>query len=61
MRVPGISFRRADNIGLNIGIKKDDPRRHRALVMHILEEATQQGHALPPGERVGEASEERED
>ena len=62
MRVPGISFRRADNIGLNIGIKKDDPRRHRALVMHILEEATQQGHAyLPANELEKRARKEKID
>ena len=62
MRVPGISFRRADNIGQNIGIEKDDPRRHRALVMHILEEATQQGHAyLPANELEKRAKKEKID
>ena len=48
MLVPGISFRRADNIGRNIGIKEDDPRRQRALIMHILQEATNAGHVYLP-------------
>ena len=54
MLVPGISFRRADNIARNTGIVKttDDPRRQRALVMHILENATQQGHAFLPAREL---------
>ena len=52
MLVPGISFRRADNIAQNTGVLKTDPRRHRALVMHILEEATFQGHAYLPAQEM---------
>ena len=48
MLVPGISFRRADNIAINTGVSKTDPRRQSALVMHILEEATNSGHAYLP-------------
>ena len=62
MRVPGISFKRADNIALNTGVEKDDPRRQRAIVMHILEEATNSGHVfLPTPELEKRAKKEKVD
>ena len=61
MRVPGISFRRADNIGLNIGIKKDDPRPTPGARDAHPGGSNPTRTCLSPGERVGEASEERED
>ena len=52
MRVPGLSFKRADNIAQNTGVAKDDPRRQRALIMHILEEATNAGHSFLPAREL---------
>ena len=62
MKVPGISFKRADNIALNTGVARDDPRRQRAIVMHILEEATNSGHVyLPANELEKRAKKEKVD
>ena len=52
MLIPGISFKRADNIALNTGIEKDDPRRQRALIMHILQDATNAGHVFLPAREL---------
>ena len=60
MLVPGISFRRADNIATAIGVAKDDPRRQSALVMHILEEATNSGHAYLPAQELDKRAKKEE-
>ncbi|QQR89228.1 MAG: ATP-dependent RecD-like DNA helicase [Myxococcales bacterium] len=44
--VAGIGFRTADRIGLSVGIEKDDLRRIEAAVVHLLREATSDGHVF---------------
>jgi exodeoxyribonuclease V alpha subunit len=48
MRVEGISFIRADKIAHFYGLKNDDPRRYKALLLHILESGYKEGHAYLP-------------
>lgn len=56
--VAGIGFRRADEIAQSMGIAKDSIARARAGVLHVLREATGEGHLYLPGtdlaKRLGE-------
>ena len=55
--VTGIGFATADRIARAAGLRKDDPRRVEAGVLHALDEAAGEGHcALPEGELVGKAA-----
>lgn len=56
--VTGISFKSADAIATKVGIAKNSPQRIAAGVMHILREATQDGHCfLDEQEVIEQASE----
>lgn len=42
--IPGIGFKTADQIALNIGIPSDSPMRARAGIAHVLQELSSEGH-----------------
>ncbi|MEE2751106.1 MAG: ATP-dependent RecD-like DNA helicase [Myxococcota bacterium] len=46
--IPGVAFRTADAIARSMGIGEDDPRRARAAVRWLLQEAAGQGHCYLP-------------
>ena len=49
MDLDGISFRRADDIAQLCGIlNKNDPRRQRALIKHVLDQNSVSGHTCLP-------------
>ena len=48
MRVPTIGFLTADKVALALGMANDDPRRLRAVLLHALDRATQDGHVYVP-------------
>jgi len=51
--VSGIGFRTADRIAMNLGVEQDSPFRIRAVIVHVLEQAADEGHlCLPFGELV---------
>jgi len=50
--VPGIGFRRADEMAARIGIAPDSPLRMRAAVMHVVSQAVEEGHLFLPREDV---------
>ena len=41
--IPGIGFYFADTVAQKLGIEKDQPRRVRACIIHVMEQATHQG------------------
>jgi exodeoxyribonuclease V alpha subunit len=56
--VAGIGFKTADQIGRQLGIQDDDPRRAIGGVLHLLAEASDAGHAaLPPVALQSQAAE----
>lgn len=56
--VPGIGFRRADEIGRGLGYGPDDPRRAAGAVLHLLGRAADDGHVfMPIGELLAQAQE----
>lgn len=44
--VEGIGFFKADAIAMKLGFAKDDPRRRQFAILHILQEASEQGHCF---------------
>jgi exodeoxyribonuclease V alpha subunit len=52
----GIGFKTADAIADKLGVSKDSPRRAQAGVMHILGEATSDGHVYLPRTTLLEAA-----
>jgi exodeoxyribonuclease V alpha subunit len=48
MRVPTVGFATADKVALSLGLAVDDPRRLRAVLAHVLDKATQEGHVYLP-------------
>ena len=46
--ISGVAFRTADTIARSMGIGEDDPRRARAAVRWLLQEASGQGHCYLP-------------
>jgi exodeoxyribonuclease V alpha subunit len=50
--VPGIGFKTADRIALNLGIASDGPARIEAGILYTLEEASGQGHTGVPPEAL---------
>lgn len=46
--IDGIGFKIADRIAHSMGVEADDPRRARAGVDHVLDEASQRGHIYLP-------------
>ncbi len=58
VEVKGMGFLTADRIALQMGFATEDPRRLRAAIVHLLHEASAQGHcALPLGVLAKEARE----
>ncbi|TDC63440.1 conjugal transfer protein TraA [Actinomadura sp. GC306] len=55
LRVPGVRLRQADHFAravLGPEARPDDPRRGRALVLHLLTEAARDGHTVTPAADV---------
>ncbi len=50
--VHGFGFKRADEVGRLMGIRKDAPERIKAGVEHTLEEAMTKGHVYVPGKAL---------
>jgi|GEM_PF-4910634 len=48
MLVPRVSFRQADQVALNSGVRGDDPRRIYAGAAHVAREKTREGHCYIP-------------
>jgi exodeoxyribonuclease V alpha subunit len=48
MRVPTVGFLTADKVALALGMAPDDPRRLRAVMLHALDRASQEGHVYLP-------------
>lgn len=46
--IPGIGFRSADQIAVNLGIERDSPKRIEAGVVHVLSELSSRGHVYLP-------------
>ena len=44
----GIGFKKADSLAQQIGVKPEDPRRIRAAVIYVLEQAAESGHTYLP-------------
>ncbi|WP_242910304.1 ATP-dependent DNA helicase [Actinomadura terrae] len=60
LRVPGVAPAQADHFArrlLGDGARPDDPRRGRALVLHLLTEAAREGHTVTPAKEVTTALE----
>ncbi|MDA1265437.1 MAG: AAA family ATPase, partial [Planctomycetota bacterium] len=58
-RVPGLGFRRADQVALAMGFAEDDPRRLAAALMHVMTSASSDGHScVPLGEAIRFATSE---
>ncbi|TDC89060.1 conjugal transfer protein TraA [Actinomadura sp. 7K507] len=60
LRVPGVQPRQADHFAralLGPDARPDDPRRGRALVLHVLTEAARGGHTVTPAAEVVSALE----
>ncbi|WP_306470650.1 helix-hairpin-helix domain-containing protein, partial [Actinomadura litoris] len=58
LRVPGVAPAQADHFArrlLGEGARPDDPRRGRALVLHLLTEAAREGHTVTPAADVAAA------
>ncbi|WP_312874506.1 ATP-dependent RecD-like DNA helicase [Actinomadura litoris] len=58
LRVPGVAPAQADHFArrlLGEGARPDDPRRGRALVLHLLIEAAREGHTVTPAADVAAA------
>ena len=53
--IPGIGFKTADQIALNIGIPSDSPLRARAGIAHVLQELSSDGHCRVPEQKLVEA------
>jgi len=53
--IPGIGFKTADQIALNIGIPSDSPMRARAGIAHVLQELSSEGHCRVPEQKLSEA------
>ena len=50
--IDGIGFLTADKIAREVGIPEDDPERIQAAIMHIMGEASAQGHCYLPEEML---------
>lgn len=48
MKVDGIGFIRADTVAMQLGMQSNDPRRQRALIIHVLETNRNFGHVYLP-------------
>jgi exodeoxyribonuclease V alpha subunit len=53
--IPGIGFKTADQIALNIGIPFDSPMRARAGIAHVLQELSSEGHCRVPEKMLVDA------
>ena len=53
--IPGIGFKTADQIALNIGIPSDSPLRARAGIAHVLQELSSEGHCRVPEQKLVDA------
>ena len=53
--IPGIGFKTADQIALNIGIPSDSPMRARAGIAHVLQELSSEGHCRVPEQKLVDA------
>ncbi|MEI8186136.1 MAG: ATP-dependent RecD-like DNA helicase [Chlorobiaceae bacterium] len=53
--IPGIGFKTADQIALNIGMPSDSPLRARAGIAHVLQELSSEGHCRVPEPKLVEA------
>jgi len=57
MRVPTVGFATADKVALALGTAEDAPMRLRAVMLHALDRATQDGHVfLPVGKLLERAA-----
>ncbi|MCB9678583.1 MAG: ATP-dependent RecD-like DNA helicase [Alphaproteobacteria bacterium] len=56
--IAGIGFRTADQLARHQGLPLDDPARVRAAVVHVLDQATQNGHCFETRTAVRAAVEE---
>ena len=45
-QIPGIGFRKADEIGRSVGIGEEDPRRAAGAALHVLARGTDSGHVF---------------
>ena len=50
--IHGVGFLTADRIARNLGVPVDSPDRLRAGLVHVLEEATGDGHVFLPRDRL---------
>lgn len=50
--VPGFGWERADAIALRMGIRRDEPARLAAALLHSMQVATQAGHCYCPGGKL---------
>lgn len=46
MELPGIGFKRADDVAQRLKIASDDPRRLAAAALYLLEQVEQEGHTF---------------
>lgn len=53
MRVDGIGFTKADKIACSVfGVKENDPRRQKALILKMMDDAATFGHTFLPGSKL---------
>ncbi len=52
VEITGVGFRTADRIATGIGFAPEDPRRVEAGLLHILSEASEEGHVFTPQDRL---------
>jgi len=58
MDIPGIGFLTADRIARKIGFEKDAPARAEAAILHVLRQASEEGHVYYPYELLVERCKE---
>ncbi len=50
--VQGLGFYLADKIALKVGVSRDDPKRIRACVIHVMQQFTNEGHVFAYEEQL---------
>ena len=51
----GIGFKKADSLAQKLGVQPEDPRRIRAAILYVLEQAAENGHTYLPLEEFYES------
>lgn len=53
LQIDGLGFSQVDALALQAGMERDDPKRHRAIARHTLEQLERNGHTYSALEHTG--------